>query len=92
MSFKGIHIHGSRTRSSKESGWSFRLIPWHRDKLKRMATVARREKDADVNTIATAWEGMTREKKMTPLDWMSNSRNLIEGTGEITEILRKHSD
>ena len=45
-----------------------------------------------MNTIATDWEGMTREKKMTPLDWMSNSRNLIEGTGEITEILRKHSD
>ena len=55
-----------------------------------MATVARREKDADVNTIATAWEGMTREKKMTPLDWMSNSRNMIEGTDETADLLLKH--
>ena len=33
---------------------------------------------------------MSREKKMTPLDWMSNSRNMIEGTDEIADLLCKH--
>ena len=48
------------------------------------------QKGADVNAIATAWKGMSREKKMTPLDWMSNSRNIAEGTDEIADLLRKH--
>jgi len=48
------------------------------------------QKGADVNAIATAWKGMSREKKMTPLDWMSNSRNIIEGTDEIADLLRKY--
>ena len=43
-----------------------------------------------MNAIATAWKGMSREKKMTPLDWMSNSRNIAEGTDEIADLLRKH--
>ena len=48
------------------------------------------QKGADVNAIATAWEDMSREKKMTPLDWMSNSRNMIEGTDETADLLLKH--
>ena len=48
------------------------------------------QKGADVNAIATDWEDMSREKKMTPLDWMSNSRNMIEGTDETADLLRKH--
>jgi len=28
--------------------------------------------------------------KRRALDWMSNSRNMIEGTDEITDLLRKH--
>ena len=47
-------------------------------------------KGSDVNAIATSWKGMSREKKMTPLDWMNNSRNIIEGTDEIADLLRKH--